>query len=70
MKYSEVAAKLKNLGCEQLPRKSEGSHQAWYNPSTSRLVTLPDRGDKDLRDGTIRAALGQLGIEWSELENN
>jgi len=29
---------------------------------------LPDWGSKDLKAGTVRAAVKQLGIEWSEFE--
>ncbi len=64
MKYREAARKLEQLGCEELPRRKSGSHRKWFNPVTGKATVLPDWGAKDLKLGTLRAALRQLGIEW------
>ena len=64
MRYCEVVRKLRTLGCEEMSRRGEGSHRKWYNPATARFATLPDWGSKDLRLGTIRAVVRQLGLEW------
>jgi predicted RNA binding protein YcfA (HicA-like mRNA interferase family) len=64
MKYREVARALRSLGCVELPRRGAGSHRKWHNPETSRISTLPDHGSADLKLGTLRAAVSQLGIEW------
>ena len=69
MKYREVASKLHRLGCQELPRRSSGSHRKWFNPATGRATVLPDWGAKDLKEGTLRAALRQLGIEWQTFES-
>ena len=66
MKYREAARKLKRLGCEELPRRSSGSHRKWLNPSTSRGTVLPDWGSKDLKEGTLHSAIRQLEIDWQE----
>jgi predicted RNA binding protein YcfA (HicA-like mRNA interferase family) len=68
MKYRDVTCKLSILGCQELPRRSGGSHRKWFNPRTQRLTTLPDWGKRDLKIGTVRAALRQLGIEWGDFE--
>lgn len=68
MKYREVGRKLVNLGCEELPRRGGGSHRKWFNPSTQRATVLPDWGGKDLKLGTVRAAVRQLGLEWDAFE--
>jgi len=68
MTYREVARKLNKLGCQELARRGAGSHRKWFNPNTQRVTTLPDWGGKDLKFGTIRAAIKQLGIEWSDFE--
>lgn len=68
MKYREAAAKLRQLGCVELPRRSGGSHRKWLNPQTGLATVLPDWGAKDLKIGTLRAAIRQLGIEWSTFE--
>jgi len=68
MKYRQVAEKLARLECVELPRRSGGSHRKWFNPATKRATVLPDWGSRDLRPGTIRAAVRQLGIDWSAFE--
>jgi mRNA interferase HicA len=64
MKYRDVAGRLSRLGCHELPRRSGGSHRKWVNPATGQATVLPDWGAKDLKEGTLRAALRQLGIDW------
>ncbi len=64
MKYREVARKLEALGCQELPRRGGGSHRKWFNPITQQVTVLPDWGDRDLKLGTLRAAIRQLGIDW------
>ena len=65
MKYREVARKLGALGCQELPRPGGGSHRKWVNPSLSRSTVVPDWGSRDLKIGTLRAAVRQLGIDWN-----
>ena len=69
MRYRDVAHKLTMLGCELIPRRGKGSHRVWHNPINGRLTTLPDWGAKDLKIGTLRGAVRQLGLEWEEFEN-
>jgi predicted RNA binding protein YcfA (HicA-like mRNA interferase family) len=64
MKYREVARKLRVLGCEEIPRRSGGSHRKWHNPVNGHIAPVPDWGSKDLKLGTIRAIVRQLGLEW------
>jgi mRNA interferase HicA len=68
MKYRDVVRKLKALGCQVLPRKGGGSHRKWHNPATQRTTTIPDWGSRDLKLGTVRAAVRQLGIDWQEFQ--
>ena len=68
MKYRELARKLRALGCEEISRRSGGSHRKWRNPTTGRATVVPDWGGKDLKLGTVRAVVRQLGIEWSDFE--
>ena len=64
MTYRDVAKRLHALGCEELTRRSLGSHRKWHNPAAGRITVLPDWGSKDLKIGTIRAAVRQLGLDW------
>ena len=69
MKYGDAARKLERLGCQPLPRKGGGSHRKWFNPETQQSTVLPDWGNKDLKLGTLRAAIRQLGIDWDTFNN-
>ena len=62
MTYREVAKKLASLGCRELPRTGNGSHRKWFNPATDKISVLPDWGGGDLKLGTIRGAVRQLGF--------
>ena len=70
MNYRDVAKRLKKLGCQELSRHSRGSHRKWYNPITERATVVPDWGGKDLKLGTLRAVMRQLGIDWKDFEHN
>jgi len=70
VKYREVTRKLVALGCHELPRKGGGSHRKWFNPITQRVTSLPDWGGRDLKLGTIRAVVRQLGIDWKIFDNS
>ena len=69
MKYREVARKLTALGCLELPRKGGGSHRKWHNPATHDATVVPNWGGRDLKFGTVRAAVRQLGIDWQAFQN-
>jgi len=66
MKYREASQKLKSLGCEELRRRGAGSHRVWRNPNNGKTAPLPDWGAKDLKLGTLRAVIRQLGLDWQE----
>jgi predicted RNA binding protein YcfA (HicA-like mRNA interferase family) len=68
MTYREAARKLSALGCREVPRRGGGSHRKWTNPATSRSTVLPDHGGRDLKLGTVRAAVRQLGLDWAAFE--
>jgi predicted RNA binding protein YcfA (HicA-like mRNA interferase family) len=69
MKYSEIARKLRRLGCEEIPRRGKGSHRKWINNATGRGTTIPYHGAKDLKSKTVKAIVNQLGLEWQDFEN-
>jgi predicted RNA binding protein YcfA (HicA-like mRNA interferase family) len=57
MKYREVESRLKVLGCVEIARHGGGSHRKWFNPVPQRGAVVPDWGSKDLKIGTVRAAV-------------
>lgn len=69
MNYREITRKLLALGCEELPRRSGGSHRKWFNPATKQVTVIPDWGSKDIKLGTLRSAIRQLGLVWSDFEH-
>ena len=64
MRYRDIARKLRALGCEELPRRGGGSHRVWHNPATGQIAPVPDWGSKDLKMGTLRHIVQQLGLDW------
>ncbi|MCC7018600.1 MAG: type II toxin-antitoxin system HicA family toxin [Ardenticatenales bacterium] len=70
MKYREAARRLEALGCRELPRRGGGSHRKWFSPATDRVASVPDWGSKDLKLGTIRAVVRQLGLDWQAFSAN
>ena len=68
MRYREAAQRLKASGCVEIPRTGGGSHRKWMNPGNSQATVLPDWGSKDLKLGTLRAAVRQLGLDWNRFE--
>ena len=68
MKYREVARKLSVLGCHEIPRRGGGSHRKWHNPALGRSTVVPDWGGRDLKLGTVRAAVRQLGLDWDTFD--
>ena len=69
MKYREVARKLSTLGCQEISRKSGGSHRKWLNPANGQATVVPDWGGRDLNLGTLRAAVRQLGLAWADFQS-
>lgn len=65
MKYRELAKRLKKLNCEEY-RQAKGSHTVWHNPETGGKAIIPNWGNKDLKPGTVRHILKDLGINRKE----
>ena len=69
MKYREASRKLRDLGCDESPRRTSGSHRIWHNPVNDHIAPLPDWGSKDLKIGTLRAVIRQLGLNWKDFQD-
>ena len=48
-------------------KRSNGSHQLFFNARTNKTVIVPVHGNKDLAKGTFFAILKQAGIDKSIL---
>lgn len=72
MKYREVARKLEALGCQELPRRSAGSHRKWFNPHTTNYRVTKEGRDLNLGNlnlGILRAAIRHLGMGWENFNS-
>jgi mRNA interferase HicA len=68
MKYREIARKLASVGCVEVPRTGDGSHRKWHNAVTGQTTVVPDWGGDDLKLGTIRGVVRQLGLDWGDFK--
>lgn len=68
MTYRDLTKKLQSIGCYEIPRRGGGSHRKWVNPVTGKGTVVPDWGSKDLKQGTIRGILRQLGIDIGDFK--
>lgn len=68
MNYAEVTRRLERLGYE-FRRTAKGSHEIWWHPSRKRYTTIPRHGTKDIKIGTLKKILRDLGISSEEWEN-
>jgi predicted RNA binding protein YcfA (HicA-like mRNA interferase family) len=48
--------------------RRRGSHRRWINPATGGRTTRPDWGSRDLKVGTLSAAVRELGLAWQAFE--
>lgn len=60
-RYREIIKRLKSFGFV-FDRHAAGSHEIWFNPTTSRYTTIPNHPG-DMPEGTLRAILKQAGID-------
>jgi predicted RNA binding protein YcfA (HicA-like mRNA interferase family) len=46
-----------------LYKRTNGSHNVYYNPDTKRTAIVPVHSNRDLKKGTLLAILKQAGID-------
>ncbi len=63
-RYREIVRRPRSLGFE-FDRQAAGSHEIWYNTSSSRYTTVPNHAG-DMPEGTLRALLKQAGVHPNE----
>ena len=67
MTYRELTRKLRRLGCS-FDRQGRGDHEIWINPTTHSRATIPNWRGRDLKPGTLRAIIRDLGILKDEFD--
>jgi predicted RNA binding protein YcfA (HicA-like mRNA interferase family) len=66
VKYSELKKRLKEFGCVEIKRKTGNSHRLWQNLENKKCGEIPFHGSKEIRMGTLRNFIKQLGLNWQE----
>jgi len=66
MKYNEVVARLKKLGF-RFYRQGRGSHELWVRDSDGKVVPVPHK--KEIKIGTLKAIIREIGLTNEEFEN-
>ncbi|MFN3639239.1 MAG: type II toxin-antitoxin system HicA family toxin [Chloroherpetonaceae bacterium] len=61
LKYEEITAKMKRLGF-RLHRQGKGSHEIWVRDADGKIVPVPKHRGKDIKTGTLRAIIREIGV--------
>jgi predicted RNA binding protein YcfA (HicA-like mRNA interferase family) len=67
-KYEDVIAKMKRLGF-RLYRQGKGSHEIWVRDADGKTIPVPKHRGKDLKTGTLRSIIREIGISVDEFQN-
>lgn len=66
MTYAELTKRLRRLGIV-LQRQAQGSHEVWYDPTTDKSTIIHRHAGREIKSGTLRAILRDLGITLDDL---
>jgi len=67
MKYTELARRLKRLGCQRT-RYGAGSHEIWRNPATGKQAPIPYHRTKEISPWLLSRILRELEISPDDLD--
>ena len=65
LKYGQVARCLQRLGFRHY-RTGKGSHELWVRDSDGRVVPVPRKRGKEIKKGTLRAIIKEIGTTVEE----
>lgn len=63
--YQDVTRRLRKLGF-RFSRQGKGSHELWARDGDGRVVPVPRHQGKDIRKGTVRAIIREVGLSVDE----
>lgn len=66
LSYREVIKKARKAGFI-LRRKTAGTHEIWWNEKTRKTCVIPHH--KEIKPGTIRNIIKQMGLSEEEFKN-
>ena len=66
IRYEEIIRELKKLGF-RFYRSGRGSHELWVRDSDGKVLPVPKHKGRDMKKGTLKAMIRELGISIDEL---
>jgi predicted RNA binding protein YcfA (HicA-like mRNA interferase family) len=65
LNYKELTTRLKKFGFIYY-RTGKGSHELWVRNSDGKVVPVPHYRGKNIRKGTVRAIIREIGVTLEE----
>jgi len=65
LKYGELIKKLKKIGFRSY-RSGKGSHELWVRDEDGKVIPVPKRKGKEIKKGTLRGIIREIGIDLEE----
>ena len=65
LSYREITRRLRKLGF-RFYRQGKGSHVLWVRDADGRVVPVPRHQGKNIRKGTVRAIIREVGVSVVE----
>jgi predicted RNA binding protein YcfA (HicA-like mRNA interferase family) len=65
LSYPEITRRLRLLGF-RFYRQGKGSHELWVRDEDGRVAPVPHYHGKNVRKGTVRAIIREIGVEVQE----
>ena len=64
--YRKVIKKVRLAGFI-LRRKTKGTHEIWWNEETKKTCVIPHH--KEIKSGTVKSIIKQMGLSEKEFKN-
>ena len=65
LSFREITRRLRKLGF-RFYRHGKGSHELWVRDVDGRVVPVPRHQGKNIRKGTVRAIIREVGVSVGE----
>jgi len=65
LSYWELTRRLRKLGF-RFYRHGKGSHELWVRDTDGKVVPVPHHRGKNIRKGTVRAIIREVGVSLTE----
>ena len=65
LSYLQVTRRLEHFGL-RFYRQGKGSHELWVRDADGIVIPVPHHGGKNIKKGTVRAIIRELGISVQE----